>query len=121
MIRAFLVFLVTISLAPPAAADDTLFRASMVAVIAAHGADLASTEFCIGAGRCREMNGWLARFNEPATFGAVKMGVAGASLWFTAKLRDALPDGRKWIATVVNVGMAGTFTAIAVHNTRVAR
>jgi hypothetical protein len=104
--------------AVPVAAQDTAFRASMVAAIAAHGADLSSTEHCLGAGRCTELNPWLARFDQPAVFGAAKMAVAGLSLWGTAKLKDA---GHPKLAIAANVGQAIGFSLIAWHNARVSR
>ena len=99
-------------------AQDTLFRASLVAAVAAHGADLATTEYCLGAGKCREANPFLLRFDQPAVFGAVKMGVAAVGLWGTAKLNDA---GHKRWAVLVNLAQAGAFTAVAVHNARATR
>ncbi len=106
---------VFVLVASTASAQDTAFRASMVAAVAAHGADLATTENCLGAGRCRELNKFLLRFDQPGVFGAVKMGVAALSLWGVAKLHDSHPK----IAQIVNWSTAAVFTGIAVHNTRV--
>ena len=112
---AILGLLLLCGAARSASGQDNAFRASLVAVVAAHGADLATTEHCLGSGRCRELNTFLLRFDQPAVFGAVKMAVAGLSLWGTAKLRESHPK----LAIVVNVGMAGAFGAIAIHNARV--
>lgn len=95
---------------------DTLFRLSLVAAVAGHGADLASTEYCLGAGRCREGNPYLARFDSPVAFGMVKMGIAGVSLWMTGKLHASHPR----MATAVNLVMAGGFVALGLRNARVA-
>ena len=103
--------------AMPVQAQDTAFRASMVAAVAAHGADLGSTMHCLGSGRCREMNPLLARFEQPAVFGAVKMSVVGLQLWALAKLHERHP---RW-AIGLNLLSAGAFSAIAYHNTQVAR
>ncbi len=100
-----------------AAHAQTAFHISEIAVLVAHGADLGSTEECRGAGRCVERNPWLARFDNGATFGAAKMGVAGVGFWTVRKLHDSHPT----LAIVVNVALAATFDAIAYHNTRVGR
>jgi hypothetical protein len=94
---------------------DVLFRISMVAAVAGHGADLGITENCLGAGRCREMNPWLARYDNAAVFGAAKMTVAGLALWATSKLHDTHPT----LATIFNFAQAGAYVAIAARNTRI--
>ena len=94
-----------------------VYKLSLVAAIAAHGADLSITQNCVGAGRCRELNPWLGRFEQPAVFGAAKMGVAAGGLWAVDKFAEKHP---KW-AVVMNFAVAGAYTAIAVRNTRVAR
>jgi hypothetical protein len=94
---------------------DIPFRISLVAAIAAHGADLATTEYCLGAKRCTEVNPWLTRFStQPGVFGATKMGIAALSLWAVAKVRES----HRPLAIIINFGMAAGFTAIAIHNTR---
>lgn len=98
----------------PAHAQDTTFRISMVTAMAAHGADLATTEHCLGAGLCHELNPFLLRFNQPATFGAVKMGVAALQLWGVAKIHERWPKA----ATTLNFVTTGIFSAIAAHNAR---
>jgi hypothetical protein len=116
--KPLLVLLIALLVASTASAEDRIFRVSMVAAMAAHGADLASTEWCLGAGTCRETNRVLGRFStQPATFGAVKIGVAALSLWGTAKLHESHPK----IAIALNLGVAAFFTGIAVHNTRAVR
>jgi len=99
----------------PIVAADSLFRASMVAAVAAHGADLATTEHCLGSGRCKEMNNFLARFDRPLTFGAVKMGLAAGQLWLVAHFQPTHPK----LAIVTNILTTVTFSYIAVHNARV--
>ena len=91
-----------------------LLKLSFVFAIGAHGADLASTENCLGSGRCREMNPWLARFEQPAVFGAAKMGVAGLSEWGIYELAKDHPKIAFW----TNVAVGASFTAIAAHNAR---
>ena len=100
-----------------ASADDRLFTISSISVVAAHGADLSVTQRCIGERRCRELNPWLARFDNPGLFGAAKMGVGSLGLLATMKLHQTHP---KW-ATAINFVVAGTYTAIAIRNQRVGR
>lgn len=95
----------------------TLFRASMVAAMAAHGADLATTEYCIGSTACREMNPFLLRFHQPAAFGAAKMGIAAGQLWLVSKMHELWPRA----ALFVNIVTTATFSVIAAHNARVTR
>lgn len=94
-----------------------LFKLTLILALAAHGADLASTEHCLGAGRCREMNPWLARYHNPAVFGAAKMTVAGGGLWATSELHKTHPK----LAVLVNLAVAGGFAGVAVHNTKVSK
>src|SRR5215216_1746505 len=94
-----------------------LLKLTLITSMAAHGSDLASTEHCLGSGRCREMNPWLARFDQPAQFGAAKMGVAGIGAWGSVELSKSHP---RW-ALVLNCAVTGAFSAISVHNSKVAR
>lgn len=103
-------------LARPSAGQDGWFRASLVAAVAGHGADLASTEYCLGAGRCQEGNPGLARFRSPVVFGVVKMGIAAGSLVGTVRLHETHPR----LAQAINWGIAGGFLAIGIRNGRVA-
>lgn len=98
-------------------AQDKVFRASLVAAVAAHGADLASTENCLGAGSCHETNPFLLRFKNPVAFGAVKMGTAGLALWVTAKVHDAHHER---IAILMNLITTVGLSYVAGHNARVA-
>jgi hypothetical protein len=117
MIKVFAIAFLVLWMPRMGSAQDTPFRFSLVAAVAAHGSDLASTENCLGSGRCRELNPWLARFDNPATFGAVKMGVAALSLWGTAKLHESHP---RW-AIAVNVAQAVGFSLVAARNARVGK
>lgn len=91
-----------------------LLKVTLLASLAAHGSDLATTEHCLGAGKCHELNPWLARFDQPAAFGAAKMGVASLGTYGSMKLETNHP---KW-ALVLNLTVTGAYTAIAVHNSR---
>ena len=106
-----------ILLATPVAAQDTLFRASLVSAVIAHSADLAETQRCLGSGRCRETNPWLLRFDSPSGFAVAKMGVASATLWATAKIHETHPR----LAILANLGQTVAFSWIAVHNARQGR
>ena len=94
-----------------------LLKLTLLTSLAAHGADLASTEHCLGSGRCRELNPWLARFDQPAVFGAAKMGVAGLGFYGSEKLAERHP---RW-ALVLNLAVTGAYTGVAIHNSRVGR
>lgn len=100
-------------MASSAEAQERLYHLSMATAIAAHGADLATSEYCAGSGRCREANIFLARFSsQPVVFGAVKMGIAAVSLWATSRIQN------KRLATIANFVITGTFTTIAIRNAR---
>lgn len=104
-------------LASPASAQS-LHTVSEWAVLTGHAMDASSTMHCLGAGRCRELNPWLARYERPVTFTAAKFGLAAAQLWATRKMKAA--GHPKW-ATAMNFAIAGAFVAIAVRNERVGR
>lgn len=104
--------LVALLLATPAAAQDKLFTLSEWSVLGAHAADIGSTQRCLGAGRCHELNPWLARYDSPVGFTAAKVGVAGLQLWAVRKLRPSHPR----LATLTNYAIAASFTAIAIRN-----
>lgn len=101
----------------PARAEETAFRTTLVAAVVAHAMDLAETEHCLGAGKCTEVNPWLARFESPSGFAAAKMTVACLSLWATAKLHENHPTLAMW----TNLAVASGFSAIAMHNARQVR
>ena len=92
--------------------NSFLLKLSFVFAIGAHGADLASTEYCLGKGSCSEMNKFLARFNQPAVFGGVKMGVAAGSEVGIYELSKEHPK----LAFIANITVGTIFTGIAVHN-----
>ena len=109
---------VLLLLPSPARADEqSVFRASLVAAIAAHGSDLATTEYCLGAKTCHETNPFLLRFDNPIAFGAVKMGSAGLALWVTAKVHDAHHER---IALLMNMVTTVGLGMVAAHNARIA-
>src|SRR3989337_1454415 len=62
--------------ATPVQADDgPRLHIALTAYMAAHGADLYTTGYCIGARTCREVNPVFAPFaHQPVAFGATKMG-----------------------------------------------
>lgn len=114
--RTLLVVFVLL-IAHAASAEDKLFRATLVSAVVAHGMDLAETQRCLGAGRCRELNPWLARVESPSGFAIAKMGLASGTLWATAKLHELHPR----LAILANVAQTVTFSWIAVRNARVGR
>jgi hypothetical protein len=97
--------------------DDPIFAASELANVVGNALDLSSTQRCLGAGRCVETNPFLLRFDDPLTFAAAKFGIAGFGLWATRKLHASHPV---W-ASVINFGIGGAFSAIAIRNTRIGK
>ena len=89
-----------------------LLKLSFVFAIAGHGADLATTEHCLGAQQCHELNVWLARFDQPAAFGVAKMGVAGLSEIGVYELAQNHPRLAFW----TNMAIGASFSAVAIHN-----
>jgi len=110
-----LTILLTLSAKRVHAEDDPIFAVSEFANVVGNALDLASTQRCLGSGRCHETNLALARFDNPLTFTAAKFGVSGLGLWAIRKLHASHP---KW-AAAINFGIGGAFTLIAVHNQRV--
>lgn len=93
-----------------------LYKVSLVCSVAAHGADLAGTEHCLGAGKCREMNPWLARFEQPAVFGAAKMGVATGGLILADKVWQQESRKLKIAAVSANFAQCAAYGWIAKRN-----
>ena len=116
--RRILLLLVALVLvaAPVSAQTSTPFRLSAAALIAAHGADLATTEYCLGAQRCHETNPALRLFTtSPGVFGAVKLGLAAGTVLGTVRLHNDHPR----LATALNLAMTALFSGFAIHNARV--
>ena len=124
-------FVIALALVTPAAASaqDAAFRASLVAAVAAHGADLATTEHLLGRSSQATLSGQPAPFYEanpylghftanPLAFGLVKMGTAAGVLWLNAKLHDS---GRRRLAIGLNVAQVVVLSAVAAHNYRIGR
>lgn len=97
--------------APPKA-----YTLSEWSVLSAHALDAATTQRCLGSGRCQELNPWLARYESPVAFTAAKFGLVAGQLWITRKLAR---DGHPTLAQAVNWTMVGIFTSLAIHNERV--
>lgn len=93
-----------------------ILELTFVFAIAGHGADLASTEHCLGARTCTELNPWLVRYSNPVAFGISKMAVAGISEVFLYKYSKTHPK----VAGAINLLVGSTFTAIAIRNTHAA-
>lgn len=117
MRRAIAILALVLAVASPASAQglDTVYTVSEWAVLTGHAMDLASTQRCLGAGRCTELNPLLARYESPVTFTAAKFGLAAAQLWATRRMKRTHPK----IATVANFAIAAGFTALAIRNTRI--
>lgn len=104
-----------LSLHTPAYADDAPFTASEGVLIMGHSLDLATSQRCIGSGRCVEANPALARFKDPLTFTLAKTSVAMLGLMATKHIHNTHPK----LATWTNFIIGGTFCALAGHNYRV--
>jgi hypothetical protein len=88
------------------------------AYIAGAGADLSTTQRCLGAGTCHELNPALKPLeNKPVLFGTVKMAVAAAIAAVLIKNHEQHPKVVRWIAGT----LAASSVYIAVRNTRTAR
>lgn len=113
--RILIALLFVVAIARPAWADDEpIYHLSILAAMAAHGADLASSEFAFGTGAFHESNPWLGHFtSNPTAFGVVKMSGAAVGLWAASKIPN------KRIAAVVNFSVAAAFSFVAYHNTKV--
>lgn len=98
--------------AAPVQAQDTLLRISEAVAIVGHSADLAATEHCLGAGRCHELNPWLARYSNPVSFSVAKMSIASVGLWAASKIPN------KTLGAIVNFGVGSAFLGLAVHNVK---
>jgi len=91
---------------------------SIIAMVAASGADLAATSYGLGSGRIREGNPILALFvspDHPALIGAVKMAITGAQIWGLMKLRATHPK----LATGIALANVAVSSWAAWHNTHV--
>jgi hypothetical protein len=118
-VRAALALVLSLWALPVSAQTfDRIYTVSEWAVLAGHGMDIASTQRCLGAGRCRELNPWLARLDNPVGFTAAKFGLAAAQLIVTRRMKAA--GHPKW-AAVTNYAIAAGFAALAIRNERIGR
>ncbi len=101
--------------AAPAHAQGKVFTVSEWAVLGAHALDASATQRCVGSGRCRELNPYLARFDQPVAFTGAKVGLAWVQLWAVRKIRPTHPR----LATVTNYAIALGFGALALRNERI--
>lgn len=101
--------------AAPAHAQGKVFTVSEWAVLGAHALDASATQRCVGSGRCRELNPYLARFDQPVAFTGAKVGLAWVQLWAVRKIRPTHPR----LATVTNYAIALGFGALAIRNERI--
>ena len=108
-------FAVVLVCAAPLSAQDRAFTVSEWAVLGAHALDASATQRCVGSGRCRELNPYLARFDQPVAFTGAKVGLAWVQLWAVRKIRPTHPR----LATVTNYAIALGFSALAIRNERI--
>jgi hypothetical protein len=118
-VRAALALVLSLWALPVSAQTfEKVYAVSEWAVLTGHALDTASTQRCLGSGRCRELNPWLARLSNPVGFTAAKFALAAGQLVVTRKMRAA--GHPKW-AAVANYAIAAGFTALAIRNERVGR
>lgn len=114
MIMKTLFLLVVLLLcASPVHGEDTVYRISEAVAVIGHMADATSSMHCIGSGRCKEMNPYLARFEQPIPFALAKASVATVGIWAASKIPN------KTLGAFVNFGVGSGFLILAIHNTRV--
>ena len=94
-------------------AADT-FAVSEGFVVFGHSYDLATTERCLGAKTCHELNPYLARFDSPLAFTAAKIPLALVQLWLVRKLHDTHPT----LAPGINLATGAFFTGLGARNER---
>lgn len=115
-----LAFIAVLNYSPVANAQVRLdlpkyYIASEWAVMYGHAIDTATTQHCLGAGVCRELNPYLGRFNNPIAFTTAKIGVGIIQLYLTRRL--ARIENPK-LAAVVNFAVTSALTSVAIHNQR---
>ena len=89
-----------------------VIKFSFVFAMTGHGIDLSSTQRCIGANVCRELNPFLARFENPIGFATAKMVVAGST---EVVIYDFSKDNRP-IAIITNIAIGSVFTGLGIRN-----
>lgn len=98
--------------------EGRIWRASFIAAIAAHGADLSTTAWCRGQNLCEEANPVLKWADDnPITLGFAKMGFAAAVQLIPYWI---MRSGHRQTAIWINVGQVILFSAIAAHNANLA-
>ena len=97
------------------AAAQSIFYLSEAVAVTGHAADLASTQHCLGAGRCHELNPLLARYDNPVAFSVAKFSVVSLQLWAVRKMRPTHPR----LAILTNIAIGSGFLALGLHNQKV--
>ncbi|MDP3703685.1 MAG: DUF5658 family protein [Candidatus Omnitrophota bacterium] len=92
-------------------------KVDLTALVVAAGADLGSTERCLGAGTCRELNPLLslAVTKNAMFFGATKMAITALVGWIVHEL---YAHGHPKIARALAWSSSGLWTTAAVRNAR---
>ena len=95
--------------------NDKLLNVSLGAFMAAEGADLSTTMYCIGNKTCRESNPIFAPFTtKPILAGSVKMGLSSFFAYALIKLHKQHPK----LALTLSLIGTGVETWVSVHNSR---
>jgi hypothetical protein len=118
-VRAALALVLSLWALPVSAQTfEKVYTASEWAVLIGHAADIGSTQRCLGASRCVELNPWLGRFESPVGFTLAKSALAVGQLIVTRRMKAA---GHPKRAAVTNYAIAGAFVGIALRNQAVGR
>lgn len=116
-----LVAMVLLWAAPASAQSTRVWRITTASAITAHGLDLGTSMYCMGAQTCHEANRGLAwAQDQPMLFSTVKMGTAAGLQLLSWKLHQ-WKRGSRWYkdpAVWFNLTQTGVFAAIARRNTQ---
>jgi len=100
----------------------TLLHALIAGGVALQGADAMQTAYVLGNGGGRELNPVLQPFsNQPAAFGAVKLGLAALSTWGLVKVHAQPGKRARWLTVAILAEEYAIETWCIVHNERVLR
>jgi len=98
--------------------DSFPLHLALAGMMAAHGADLSTTMYCLGAETCHEANPFFAPLTRhPAAAGAVKMGIAAGTAWVLLRHHEEHPKLVFW----TSVGLTAFYTGVVIHNARLGR
>ena len=99
-----------------------LLHALIAGGVALQGADAVQTAYVLGSGGAHEMNPVLQPFSQqPAAFGAMKLGLTALSTWGLVKLHAQPGRKARWITIAILAEEYLVETWCIAHNQRVLR